>query len=185
MKARDRRAILLLGLWGLSLGLFWGVQRGMAWRRTWALRRAELNSMYLRKGRLLVEEAALVKQRDATLAGIPRMSGEMGEDQLRLRGQQALLSAGERAGLKGLRLRPEGAESQGSMMVFRWVLDGEGSLTQWVGGLQALEGSLPLMHLQTLRLDLVGDPWALDVSGNAEGPPLRGAVLCSWMVVKS
>lgn len=185
MKARDRRALLLLGLWAAGMGIFWATQRGIAWRHAWVLRRAELNSLCLRQGRLLSEQAAISSERETLLSGMLRIPGETGEDQLRLKGQQALLSAGERAGMKGLRLRPEAVDSQGSLQVFRWVLEGEGTLGQWVDGLQAIESSLPLMRVRTLRLDLVGDPWTPDPNAGPEGPSIRGSVSCAWMVVKS
>lgn len=180
MKASDRRALLILGLWLGGVGLYLAGRKLVAFRRAWAETRTGLQRAGYLQGQLDHERRALAEELARLKGTFPKDLQALGEDELRLKGQAALLGAAERAGLQGLRLRGEPQGDGATWKELRWTLEGEGTLAQWVSAFQGMEKALPMMRIQAFRLEGGGDPWASQAP--PEGPPIKGGVVCSWLL---
>ncbi len=126
------------------------------------------------------ETLRLRREREAHAVAMPRVFVDLNEDQVRLKGQGAMLAACEAAKLKGVKLRNEPGSDIPGFRNFRWSLEGEGSLSQWVEAMEKIESSTPLMTIGAIRFEAVGDPWGAGIPGVSEGPMIKGTVLCSW-----
>lgn len=170
MRARDRRALWVLGLWALGIG-FW------VFCRLWWARQDELRTRQVSLGALSAKEAWLAqscaqtqaKRKALITASRPAWLG-LPEDQLRLRFQGALLGAAQKAGLQEVRLRTLPPVDG----IPIWRMEAVGLLTQWMEFVEgtAKEG-LPL-DLRSLHWAVNGDPWASGGGEEGGGPLLRG-----------
>lgn len=181
MRDRDRRALIFLGGWCLCVGLFLGGRWLISGRQQWNQSRSQLRQLQIRKAKLFQERQALDVKQSTFLGAFPQEWKSMPSDQLRLKGQGGLLESAGKGGLRNVRLRSESLEQALTGRQFVWTLEGEGTLMQWVSALQAIERSQPFMSILGFRLEVPGDPWHQENVGE-EGPVLKGAARCSWVV---
>lgn len=170
MKARDRRALWVLGTWVLAMGAW-------SYGRAWLSMRQELDTKRASLAALSAKEQwirASIKQvrtkRGAIQGAMKPAWLGLPEDQMRLRFQDALLSAAQRAGLQEVRLRTlpwaQGAPS--------WRLEGVGSLSQWMDFVEGMEAEGVPLDLKILHWGVQGDPWNPQGGEAPGGPLLRG-----------
>lgn len=171
MRVKDRRALLILALWGAGAGLW-------LLGRTWRAGRSELKGRREAFGMLKAKEATAREnlaqsraQRKALLASTRPAWMGMGENRLRLESQGILLAAAQQAGIQDPNLvsLPVVGGIPG------WRLEGTGSLEQWMGFVEAVSDQAIPLQLQALHWGLNGDPWTAPSGGNGKGPSLRGA----------
>ena len=183
MTSRDRLALWVLALWLAGLGLYFGGKKALNFRRNWREAQARMRQVNQLQSELEKEFRALKAERERLKEAFTKDLKDLTEDQLRLKGQAALLGAADKAGLKGVRLRNEAQRPEAPLKELRWTLEGEGTFPQWVEAFQEIEASLPLIGLQGIRLEGIGDPWGAATQAlGADGPALKGGVLCSWII---
>ncbi len=185
MSPRDRRALLILALWGAGLGAYFAGKALVGLRRDWKAAQARIGWLEARKRSLAQVLEAGSQERARHAEAFPKEWSSLSLDQLRLKGQDGLLAAVQRAGLGGVRLRAESLEQATAGRELGWTLEGEGSLMQWVGAFDAIERSQPFLRIQAFRLELPGDPWHPEGFGGGQdeaGPLLKGSLKCTWIV---
>ena len=170
MKARDRRALWILGTWLILLGGGFLGQKVWDRRREIQLGESKLAAMEATAGRLRQALEAQQAQRRELLRTQPPSWLGLPEDQFRMRIQDALLGEAQRAGLQEVRLRLLSS----SDVVPVWRVEGQGKLAQWVTFVEGMgKVALPL-DLGQVRWGTQGDPWNPLGGEDNEGPGLKG-----------
>lgn len=170
MNPRNRRALWVLGLWAAGISLW-------AFGRAWWVRRSDLRTQRVTLAALSVKEVwlreaftqAQAKRKEMLLTSRPAWL-DLSEDQLRLRFQDALLSASQKGGLQEVRLKPM-PPVDGCPV---WRMEAVGSLTQWMDFVEGVPKEGIPLDLRTLHWAVNGDPWNLQGGDGVGGPVLRG-----------
>lgn len=184
MRERDRRALLVLGIWVGMMSAFWAGKRALAFRGAWQSTQMKIARAVELKLDVDRELAQLRLERANLNVTFSKELKDLTEDQLRLKGQAALLGAAEKAGIRAVRLRAETNRLDATCREQRWTLEGEGTLSQWVEACQGIEAAFSSMVLQRIRLEGHGNTWSAgDASSGRDGPSLKGGVLCSWILM--
>jgi len=170
MTPRNRRAVLILVVWFIGV-IAWLVTRGLLIRRN-EIRavRASLSALAIRNSRLQKELDSARKERDGFQKNALPVWYGLPEDQLRLRFQDAILAASQKAGLQDVRLRAPGTTGTPD----RWRIEAVGTLVQWADFIEGVaKGGMPL-DLIAIHWLVNGDPWTPPHGDTPAGPPLRG-----------
>lgn len=183
MTPPNKRALVILSVWVIGVLLYLGGTKVAGIRREHLLMKGMLGSLEARQKNLEQALSIVRKDRMESQSKFTNLGQVLSEDQLRLKGQTAILEIAEKSGLRGARLRIESTEAMGEMMEFRWVLEGEGSFPQWVDVMDALGRLQPFMTIEGIRLELIGDPWSPNDKTTPDGPPVKGTVRCLWLVL--
>lgn len=170
MKSRDRRALWFLGVWVVGLGL-WTLGRAW-WSHHEALlgRRASLTAFTAKETWLQgAYKEAQAKRQSLMTSARPVWLG-LPEDQMRLRFQESLLSATQKAGLQEVRLRT--LPSQDGALI--WKVEAVASLPQWMDFVEGVGREGTPLDLRAVHWIVNGDPWSAQGAEGSEGPLLRG-----------
>ena len=170
MTPRNRRAVVILVVWCLGIVTWFGIRGLLARRNEIRTIRAALNTLAVRNSRLQQELDAARRERDGFLKNAPPVWYGLPEDQLRLRFQDAILAASQKAGLQDVRLRAPGMGGAPD----RWRIEAAGTLVQWADFVEGVaKGGMPL-DLKAIHWLVNGDPWNPPHADTPAGPPLRG-----------